>query len=214
MDKDKQALKYLSRFYTRIEDLLYYELSPLYDAVSWLVSLGQWDRWRKLSLPHVRGVRVLEVGFGTGILLAELARRGYAVFGLDLSPAMHRITSARIAKQDLRVNLVRGITQSMPLTGVSFDTVISTFPAVFILDPATIAEIARVLSPGGCFILVDMVLLTDNSILQRIARGLGILTVKELDWLEQTTGEFGLSVQPVIHPRKGLQTVVFIAIRK
>lgn len=214
MGKDKQALKYLSRFYTRIEDLLYYELSPLYDAVSWLVSLGQWDRWRRLSLPHVRGARVLEIGFGTGILLAELARRGYEVFGLDLSPAMHRITSARLAKQNLRVAQVRGSVQSMPLIAAYFDTVISTFPAAFILDPATIAEIARVLSPGGCFILVDMVLFTDNGILQRLARGLGILTVTELNWLENTMGEFGLSIQPAIHPRKGLRTVVMIAIRK
>jgi ubiquinone/menaquinone biosynthesis C-methylase UbiE len=205
-------LKNLSRFYAALEESLYYPLAPAYDLISWLVSLGQWNRWRKLSLPHVVGRRVLEVGFGTGILLAELARRGYAVFGLDLSPAMHRITSARIAKQNLHADLVRGIVQFMPLTAASFDTVISTFPAAFILDPATIAEIARVLSPSGCFILVDMVLFSKNKILQRIARGLGILTVKELDWLEQTMTQFGLSIQP-IQRNKGLRTVAMIAKR-
>jgi ubiquinone/menaquinone biosynthesis C-methylase UbiE len=212
MGKDKQALKSLLRFYVSLEDLLYYELSPFYDVVSWLVSLGRWDRWRRLSLPHVVGARVLEVGFGTGVLLMELARRGYEVFGLDLSPAMHRITSARLAKQNLRVAQVRGSVQSMPLIAASFDTVISTFPAAFILDPATIAEIARVLSPGGCFILVDMVLFTDSSILQRLARGLGILTVKELDWLEQTMTQFGLSIHP-IHRNRGLRTLAIIAKR-
>jgi ubiquinone/menaquinone biosynthesis C-methylase UbiE len=202
----------LSRFYAALEESLYSPLAPAYDLISWLVSAGQWDRWRKLSLPHVVGKRVLEVGFGTGILLMELARRGYAVFGLDLSPAMHRITSARIAKHNLHVAQVRGIVQSMPLTAACFDTVISTFPAAFILDPATIAEIARVLSPGGCFILVDMVLFSKNKFLQRLARGFGVVTVKELDWLEQTMTQFGLSIQP-IQRTKGLRTLAMIAKR-
>ncbi len=212
MSKDNSMLRNLSRFYAALEESLYYPLAPAYDLISWLVSLGQWDHWRKLSLPHVVGARVLEVGFGTGVLLMELARHGYAVFGLDLSPAMHRITSARLAKQNLRVVQVRGSVQSMPLIAASFDTVISTFPAAFILDPATIAEIARALSPGGCFILVDMVLFTNSSILQRLARGLGILTVKELDWLEQTMTQFGLSIRPV-HRNRGLRTLVIIAKR-
>jgi ubiquinone/menaquinone biosynthesis C-methylase UbiE len=206
-------LRNLSHLYAALEESLYYPLAPAYDLISWLVSLGQWDRWRKLSLPHVVGARVLEVGFGTGILLAELARRGYVVVGLDLSPAMQRITSARIAKQNLRVAQVRGSVQSMPLTAACFDTVISTFPAAFILDSATIAEIARVLSPNGRFILVDMVLFSQNRFLQRLARGLGILTVLELDWLANSAAEFGLSIHP-IQRNKGLRTVAMIANRK
>jgi ubiquinone/menaquinone biosynthesis C-methylase UbiE len=208
----KSAWKHPAQLYVALENSLYYQLAPAYDLISWLVSAGQWDRWRRLPLPHVVGARVLEVGFGTGVLLMELARRGYTVFGLDLSPAMHRITSARIAKQNLHVELVRGIVQSMPLIAASFDTVISTFPAAFILDPATIAEIARLLSSNGHFILVDMVLFSQNRFLQRIARGLGILTETDLDRLEQTMTQFGLSLRPV-QRNKGLRTVAMIAKR-
>jgi ubiquinone/menaquinone biosynthesis C-methylase UbiE len=210
MSKGNSILRNLSRIYAALEDSLYYPLAPAYDLISWLVSLGQWDRWRKLPLPHIVGACVLEVGFGTGVLLAELARRGYVVFGLDLSPSMHSITSARIAKQKLHVDLVRGIVQSMPLTAACFDAIISTFPAAFILDSATIAEIVRVLSSNGRFILVDMVFFSQNRFLQSIAHGLGILTETELDKLEQTMMEFGLSIQSV-QRNKGLRTVAMIA---
>jgi len=128
MSKGNSILRNLSRIYAALEDSLYYPLAPAYDLISWLVSLGQWDRWRKLPLPHIVGACVLEVGFGTGVLLAELARRGYVVFGLDLSPSMHSITSARIAKQKLHVDLVRGIVQSMPLTAACFDAIIRSVP--------------------------------------------------------------------------------------
>jgi hypothetical protein len=47
---------------------------------------------------------------------------------------------------------IRGIVQFMPLTAASFDTVISTFPAAFILNRAAIHEIVHALSPDGRFI--------------------------------------------------------------
>lgn len=206
-------LERLSHFYTKLETSLYYQLAPAYDLISWLVSLGQWHRWRRLALSHIQGSHILEVGFGTGVLLVELARHGYWVCGLDLSPAMHHITSARMEKQNLRAAQVIGSVQAMPLTAASFDTVISTFPAAFILERATFAEIARVLSPGGRFILVDIILFSKNKFLQSLARGFGILTTKELDLLEQTAAEFGLSVQPV-QTRKGWRTLAVITHRK
>jgi ubiquinone/menaquinone biosynthesis C-methylase UbiE len=201
----------LSRLYTHLEDRLYYELAPAYDTISWLVSAGQWDRWRKLALPYVIGRRILEVGFGTGILLTELAQRDYLTFGLDLSPAMHYITATRIVRRNLHATQIRGVVQSLPFASASFDTVISTFPAAFILDPVTIREIARSLSPGGCFILVDMCLFTNSQILQRLARGLGIQTQSEIDWLERTLTESGLSIHFINQQHKGLHVLVVVA---
>ncbi|MDP1624198.1 MAG: class I SAM-dependent methyltransferase [bacterium] len=213
MTKLQNTLGHLSHLYAYLENLLYYELSPVYDAVSWLVSFGQWNRWRKLTLAHVHGRRVLEVGFGTGMLLDELTRRGYWVCGLDISPAMHRITARRFARQNITVAQVRGIVQAMPITSHFCDTLISTFPATFILDPETIRETARVLSVGGRFILIDMCLFTANKFLQRLARGLGIQTEQEIDWLEHALAECGLSVRPINRQRKGLIVFVMIAER-
>src|SRR5690606_10626666 len=51
---------------------LYNELACGYDAISWMVSLGQWDRWRRQALRFVYGERILEAGFGTGGLLPLL----------------------------------------------------------------------------------------------------------------------------------------------
>jgi ubiquinone/menaquinone biosynthesis C-methylase UbiE len=51
---------------------LYHELAPEYDLISRLVSAGAWPAWRRSVLPHLRGDRLLELGFGTGELLAEL----------------------------------------------------------------------------------------------------------------------------------------------
>jgi len=55
-----------------------------------------------------------------------------------------------------------------------------------------------------------MVFFSQNRFLQSIAHGLGILTETELDKLEQTMMEFGLSIQPV-QRNKGLRTVAMIA---
>ena len=67
--------------------LLYHELAFTYDAVAWLVSLGQWQAWGRTALDRVRGPRVLEIGHGPGHLLIALARSGRQPIGIDLSPA-------------------------------------------------------------------------------------------------------------------------------
>ena len=124
---------------------LYNEFAWAYDLVSWLVSLGQWAGWRRTALDHVSGQRVLEVGFGTGELLIEMARRNLHAVGLDLSPAMQRVTARKMARRGVWTPRVRGVVQRMPFADGCFDTIISTFPAGFIAQPATLREVARLL---------------------------------------------------------------------
>jgi SAM-dependent methyltransferase len=213
MNEPKGALGRLARLYTGLEDRLYYELAAAYDAVSWLVSLGQWSRWRRLALEHLHGTRVLEVGFGTGELLIELARRGRQVFGLELSPAMHRITAGKLARQGIWVSRVRGVAQATPFADGAFDTLIATFPADFIFDPATLREAARLLTTGGRFIIVDMCLFTGNDHLRRLARAFGILTESDLARYEPLAAEAGLRVRVIVRAGKGLRVPVIIAER-
>lgn len=134
---------------------LYRELAWTYDAVAWLVSRGLWRRWALAALPELRG-RVLELGFGPGHLQLALARRdGRPALGLDASPQMAARAARRLARAGHAPRLTRGLAQALPLPDASVDTVVATFPAEYILDPRTHAEIRRVLAPAGRLVLVD-----------------------------------------------------------
>jgi ubiquinone/menaquinone biosynthesis C-methylase UbiE len=139
----------LVRSYFWLADRLYNELAWMYDSVSWMVSLGQWDSVRKWALDYLVGSCVLEVGFGTGELLLELARKEVWVVGMDPSAAMHRQARNKLHHFGVRVPLIRGKTQNMPFAGKSFDSIIATYPAGYIFDPATWSEVARLLRPGS-----------------------------------------------------------------
>ena len=125
---------------------LYHELAPSYDLVSRLVSAGAWPQWRRLALGYVRGARLLEIGFGTGELMAEATGRGWQVTGLELSPAMQAVAAARLG---LAAPCVQARAQAMPFANGAFDSVLATFPAPYILEADTLHECRRVLRGGG-----------------------------------------------------------------
>ena len=155
-----------ARLYVWATYRLYHEFSWAYDAAAWLVSLGRWAGWRRMALNYVDGPRILEVGFGTGELLLEMARRGLQAIGLDASPEMQRITARKMRRHRLDPPRVQALAQAMPFVSGCFDAVIATFPAGYILQPETLHEVSRLLrSPsqgtgtgGGRFVVVGMVL--------------------------------------------------------
>jgi ubiquinone/menaquinone biosynthesis C-methylase UbiE len=142
---------------------LYNELAPLYDLAAWLVSAGNWAEWRRTALEYVADGRVLEVGFGTGELLTELAQRGVSVYGLELSWAMHGVTARKLRRRGLSPPRLRGRVQALPFVDGCMDTIVSTFPAEYILDSDALGEMQRVLrrphgpdDPGGRLVIVGM----------------------------------------------------------
>jgi ubiquinone/menaquinone biosynthesis C-methylase UbiE len=148
--------------------LLYNELAWTYDPVSWLVSLGRWRRWQQTILSHLPpSGRVLEVGFGPGHLLRDLAAAGYRAVGLELSPAMLRLARRRLRRQRVDTALCRGAAGALPFTGSAFDAVVLTFPTPYVYDPAWLAQLPRVLRAGGTLIVVEMASFNGNHPVER-----------------------------------------------
>ena len=146
--------------------LLYNQLAWAYDPVSWAVSLGRWDGWRRAALPFVRGERVLEVGFGTGELLALLHCGQRQVIGIEPSAAMQRISARKLRQRAQPVPRLQGTAQRLPFADHAFDSIVCTFPASFILDRRVQQEFARCLQPGGRLIVVEIALATPAPLLR------------------------------------------------
>ena len=104
-------------------------------------------------LPAVRAERLLEVGFGSGLLLPTLARVARVVDGIDLcsEPDEVRAQVGAMGVGNLG-ELVRGDIRALPFSSGRYDVVV----AFSILEhlrqgelPAALAEVVRVLGPGG-----------------------------------------------------------------
>ncbi len=110
---------------------------------------------RRKLVPRAAG-RVLEVGVGSGLNLALYGPEVQIVYGLDPSPELARMARRRLAALGLPVRLVAGSGEAVPLPDGSVDTVVSTWTLCSIPDPArALAEIRRVLAPGGRFIFIE-----------------------------------------------------------
>ena len=153
-------------------------MSWTYDAVSWLVSLGQWRNWQKAAIPYLSGSRILEVAHGPGHMLVGLAGLGYEVAGCDLSPYMVKQAAGNIVKAREDVKLVRADIRYLPYRSGWVDTVLSTFPAEFIVDPKTLKEFNRVLATEGRVVIVAEGRLKGGGALRRF-----------IDWLFTITGQ-------------------------
>ncbi len=161
--------------------LLYNELAFTYDLVSRIVSLGAWRCWVRASLKQLDvepADRVLELAHGTGNLQLDLNAAGYHAVGYDLSPAMGRIARRKLTRHCLPIRLTRGQAERLPFAAESFAAVISTFPTDFIVAPETLAEVNRVLKPGGALIVVPNAQITGGGRLG-----------SAIEWLYRITGQ-------------------------
>lgn len=134
-----------------------YKNKYLYRFASTVPFAGQWRVWQRLVLPRLRGHDVLEMGCGLGDLLADMLEAGYDCYAVEHSPQMVAAARETLARRKVgaRTSVIQGEAQHMPFSDASFDTVVSTFPSEYIYDPDTIAEVARVLRPGGRLIVVE-----------------------------------------------------------
>jgi len=144
----------------RLRKLLFetlYKNAYLYRFASTVPFAGQWRTWQRLVLSRLHGHDVLELGCGLGDLLADMSEAGFHCYAVEQSPQMVKAARETLRRRQLdkEVTVIQGSAQHMPFSNDSFDTVVSTFPSEYIYDPDTVAEVARVLRPGGRFIVIE-----------------------------------------------------------
>jgi demethylmenaquinone methyltransferase/2-methoxy-6-polyprenyl-1,4-benzoquinol methylase len=127
---------------------LFAPIGPTYDGMGALLSLGQDPLWRRFLVTRLPPEgHVLDVATGTGLVAAELLKRGHRVTGLDQSAEMLSIANRRF---EGAVELVEASADSVPFPDGSFDHLTFTYLLRYVDDPAaTLAELARVVRPGG-----------------------------------------------------------------
>ncbi|HEY1834262.1 MAG TPA: class I SAM-dependent methyltransferase [Solirubrobacteraceae bacterium] len=135
---------------------LFRGLPRRYDMLSAAFSFWQDPRWRRAlvdALAPGDGETILDVATGTGMVAAELlSRSDCRVVGIDQSPDMLGGARARFAAAGYsgRVELVEGEAERLPFADASFDGLSVTYLLRYVDDvPATLAELARVVRPGG-----------------------------------------------------------------
>jgi SAM-dependent methyltransferase len=96
------------------------------------------------------GVRVLDVGSGTGVVALTAARLGARVTGVDLTPELVAHARRNAALMQLDVSFNEGDVEALDFGDATFDVVVSQFGHMFAPRPAVaIKEMLRVLKPGG-----------------------------------------------------------------
>jgi SAM-dependent methyltransferase len=108
-------------------------------------------------LPLKAGHRILDLGCGSGRHSAELAKRGYQVTCLDLSPVLLSLAKTKKAGDQCCTQFVRADMRAVPFSN-AFDTVVSFFTTFgyFASDAEnlkTLRSIESALKPGGLFLL-------------------------------------------------------------
>ena len=177
-------MKAFLRFFFK---LLYHQFAFAYDLVAATVSVGRWQDWVMSILPYIVGTRVLEIGFGPGHLQQRLLlSRGLLAVGIDESWQMALLAGRNLKRFSARSesaratptlstpqhaytqsNLTRGLAQTLPFSTGSFDTVVATFPAEYITDPATLLEVKRCLSGRGRFVVLPVAMQMGRGLLER-----------------------------------------------
>jgi ubiquinone/menaquinone biosynthesis C-methylase UbiE len=139
-----------------------YDLTVWFCDTLWFRGQVRQLRQRTVTLARIQpGDVVLDVGCGTGTLAMEVARcvgRAGRVVGVD--PGIEQITRARskATRRNVPIEFQSGVIEQLPFPDQTFDAVLSTLMMHHLPHPLKcqgLAEIARVLKPGGRLVIAD-----------------------------------------------------------
>jgi SAM-dependent methyltransferase len=133
---------------------------------------GGEERGRRVAefvAPHLPAGRLLEIGVGTGLVATAFQARGWAVTGVDISPAMLAHAQRRIPGR-----LVVADAHELPCSDGSMDACIAVHVLHLVGDVRrTLGEVARVLRPGGRFAVLAPADAPAGSDVARLTQSMG-----------------------------------------
>ena len=194
---------------------------PTYDSYMRKVTLGR-ERFLRETTLDLAGVKagdgVLEVGCGTGTLTLAARRRvgptGKA-FGIDVIPGMIEASQRKAAQANEQITFQLGSIDAIPFSENLFEVVMCSF-MIFHMSEKTrrkgLAEIQRVLKPGGRLLVVDMALPAQpvaKAIVRRLFGG-APPDLRELLPLMDAAGFSDLESGPVKFRILGLPVLAFV----
>jgi ubiquinone/menaquinone biosynthesis C-methylase UbiE len=121
----------------------------------WTMRNPRIDRLRSETLAQVGG-EILEIGFGTGLNLEHYPEHVRHLTAIDPGEGKARIARRRIEQSEIDVDLRVQTAEELPFEDGQFDCVVSTWTLCSIRDARrAVAEVSRVLKPGGRFLYLE-----------------------------------------------------------
>ena len=137
-------------------------LAPLYDPIMAGVERSCLARWRRELLSAAEG-SVLEIGAGTGVNLQHYPESVVRLVLLEPDPGMRRQLVDKSSHMG-HVEICEEPSESLPYDDDTFDTVVSTLVLCTTPQPAlALAELHRVLRPGGRLLFIEHVVAKDSA---------------------------------------------------
>ena len=119
---------------------------------------------RRELLSNVSG-EILEIGFGTGLNLPHYPNHVRKITVVDPNPGMHGLAQKQVRQTPIEVDQRILSGEQLPFENETFDCAISTFTLCSIQDVRrALAEVYRVLRPGGRFLLLEHGLCPDPQV--------------------------------------------------
>jgi ubiquinone/menaquinone biosynthesis C-methylase UbiE len=130
--------------------------AAVYDAVMWPFERAAVGTWRRRLAAAARG-RVIEIGTGTGAQFPWYAP-DVSVTAVEPDASMQERARRRASRVAACVTVREGRAEELPFEDASFDAAVSAFALCTVADPAAaLAELRRVLVPGGKLLLLEHV---------------------------------------------------------
>jgi len=124
----------------------------LYD---FLVNRPEWNELRREQLAGVQSP-VLEIGAGTGLNLPHYPDGISIIHTVEPNSVMNRRLQARAAPLNVAIAVHEGSAERLPFADAAFESVVSTLTLCSMKSPnLALAEILRVLRPGGRFFFLE-----------------------------------------------------------
>ena len=139
---------------------LFATIADRYDLITRVLSYGMDGRWKRVLMARADvqpGERALDLATGTGDVAFGLAARGAVVAGLDVTHRMLQLARVKQARTGARgLTWTTGDMTALPFPDAAFAVVTTSYGLRNVPDLAeAVAEIARVLAPGGRFLSLD-----------------------------------------------------------